>query len=56
MAKKLVKVATTLAEECCIECGISFWITRKHQTELKNCENKFYCPNGHGQHYSYSKK
>ncbi|KKM94269.1 hypothetical protein LCGC14_1200150 [marine sediment metagenome] len=41
-----------ITEVSCYKCGISFWITLQYNAELKNCHNDFYCPNGHGQHYS----
>lgn len=39
------------AEECCVNCKITFWITAEHQQELLRCHNTFYCPNGHPQSY-----
>jgi hypothetical protein len=41
-----------LIEECCINCGIPFWITIKDKVRLQNSHEDFYCPRGHGQHYA----
>jgi hypothetical protein len=41
-----------IIEESCITCGISFWITVKHQKVLRNSHEGYYCPSGHKQYYS----
>lgn len=35
----------------CCDCGVIFWITKKHDNYLQNKKTTFYCPNGHGQNY-----
>jgi len=40
-----------LHEISCVVCGVSFWITKSYQKELRRCHNTFYCPNGHSQNY-----
>ena len=50
---------TQIVEISCSKCGVSFWITEKHNHELLKFKNTFYCPNGHGQVYigeSYEEK
>jgi len=38
-------------EITCCNCGVSFWVTNKHDDELRRCHNTFYCPNGHANYY-----
>jgi hypothetical protein len=40
-----------ITQETCLTCGCSFWITKKHQQNLIQTKNNFYCPNGHSQCY-----
>jgi C4-dicarboxylate-specific signal transduction histidine kinase len=44
-----------VVEECC-KCGVVFAMTRQFQRECRNSPGpagrSFYCPNGHGQHYT----
>ena len=40
-----------LCEISCISCGVSFWITNRHDDELRRFHDGFYCPNGHRQFY-----
>ena len=42
---------TLIAETCCT-CGIPFGMPDYHQKKLKQKGGDFYCPNGHGQHYT----
>jgi hypothetical protein len=35
----------------CCRCGVLFAITDQHDTQLRQCHNMFYCPNGHPQSY-----
>ena len=41
----------SIEQETCCTCNVIFWITSKHQEQLKSCHNSFYCPNGHRQSY-----
>ncbi len=53
---KYQKTVTMVTEICC-NCGIAFGIPSDLQEHLQNDPSKsFYCPNGHGQHYSKSKE
>lgn len=38
--------------EYCCNCGIPFQMTQDLFERLKKCHNTFYCPVGHGQHYT----
>ena len=33
----------------CYKCGISFWVKSQYKNDLIECQNTFYCPNGHPQ-------
>lgn len=45
----------TMVTEICCNCGVPFGIPSNLRSVLKADPNKsFYCPNGHGQHYSKS--
>lgn len=53
---KYEKTITMVTEICC-NCGIAFGMPSDLQEHLQNDQSKsFYCPNGHGQHYSKSKE
>jgi len=46
------KTITMITEICC-NCGIAFGVPSDFRDQCKEDEKKyFYCPNGHGQHYS----
>jgi len=50
------KTITMVTEVCC-NCGIVFGVPSDFQERCQNDSSKsFYCPNGHGQHYSKSKE
>jgi hypothetical protein len=36
----------------CHSCGASFWIPSQRHTDLVQSKASFYCPNGHGQHFT----
>lgn len=40
-----------LSELACADCGVSFFITAEHQTQLRKNKKTFYCPLGHGNVY-----
>ena len=40
-----------VVEHCC-KCGVAFAITKALEAERANDHKSFWCPNGHGQHYS----
>lgn len=42
----------TYRVEVCIKCGVPFGITEQHRAELLKSHASFYCPNGHGQHFT----
>lgn len=52
---KYDKTITMITEVCC-NCGIAFGMPSDFKDDCKaNGKNKsFYCPNGHGQHYTKS--
>lgn len=47
----------TMVTEICCNCGMAFGMPSDLREQLMNDPAKsFYCPNGHGQHYSKSKE
>lgn len=44
--------ATGYTAETCCNCGIQFCITTALYNKRRSDQGTFYCPNGHGQHYS----
>ena len=40
-----------IIEISCCNCGVLFFITKKHNAELIRSKERFYCPNGHRQSY-----
>lgn len=44
--------ARTFAVEQCINCGCLFGINTEMRGELLRTHKDFYCPNGHGQHFT----
>lgn len=48
---RFVEQTEFVTEQCC-HCGISFAMTADLYRRRLNDHNKFYCPNGHAQHYS----
>ncbi len=40
-----------LIEISCCNCGVIFWITDKHDDQLRRKHTTFYCPNGHQMSY-----
>ncbi len=49
-----VNVTTQLTTEECCACGVDFAMPTELRTRLLETGKTFYCPNGHGQHYSES--
>lgn len=43
---------THLVVETCCRCGVTFGLGAEHYAELLKTRATFYCPNGHGQHYT----
>ena len=41
-----------LSSETCCNCGIEFAMPASFQQKKRENGGSFYCPNGHGQHYS----
>lgn len=41
-------------EEQCYKCGIWFMLESCYRQKLRETKNTFYCPNGHGQHFTES--
>jgi hypothetical protein len=42
----------TLVIEACCNCGVAFGMTREFSDRRKRDHRDFYCPSGHGQHYT----
>lgn len=49
----LTEPVTFEREDCC-NCGMTFFVPADFRAHRKNDAKLFYCPNGHGQHYSKS--
>lgn len=49
-----IQVSSTLVTEECYSCHVLFAIPAELRTELLRvkADRSFYCPNGHGQHYT----
>ncbi len=41
----------TQYEIACAECGVTFWLTDDHDSQLRATHQRFYCPNGHKNWY-----
>jgi hypothetical protein len=50
------ETVTLVVEQCCA-CGVAFAMPKTLRDKLADDPNRyFYCPNGHAQHYAYSKE
>lgn len=49
-----VETAITLETEECCACGVMFAMPASLRQKLQREGGTFYCPNGHGQHYTES--
>lgn len=49
-----INVQVFLVSETCCNCGIPFAMPDYLQRQCKENKKNFYCPNGHGQHYTTS--
>jgi hypothetical protein len=47
----LLDMSTLVIEECC-NCHIRFGMPSGLQSQRRDDHKSFYCPNGHGQHYT----
>ena len=45
-----------IVEISCSDCGTMFWITEEHDCQLRDTHARFYCPNGHANHYPENSK
>lgn len=52
MSAPTIQVAITLESETCCNCGVVFGMESGHRHRLRQSHDWFYCPNGHGQHYT----
>lgn len=43
---------TDLVTETCCNCGVLFAMTADYERRRRAKKDSFYCPNGHGQHYT----
>ena len=47
-------ILVTIVRETCCKCGIVFGMEKEYRQRKIDEGGNFYCPNGHGQHYSDS--
>lgn len=47
-----MNVDVKIAEICCHNCGIVFWVLKDHHSVLLREKRSFYCPSGHCQAYT----
>jgi len=47
-------VYVTIVGETCCNCGIAFGMPDSFMRQKRRDTTSFYCPNGHGQHYTES--
>lgn len=47
-----VTFTVTFEIETCCNCGIKFAMEAEFQQERRRLRDSFYCPKGHGQHYT----
>lgn len=52
-ALQITEPAVFEREDCC-NCGVAFFVPQDLQRRAKATGRSFYCPNGHGQHYTKS--
>ncbi len=48
---RVANVVELFTEECC-NCGVVFGMTSQLKEKRSDDHKLFYCPNGHGQHYT----
>lgn len=51
MAHTITETQTLITETCC-SCGIMFAMPENFKNQRCSDKSLFYCPNGHGQHYT----
>jgi len=47
-----LNIATKFEVEECCNCGVLFAMTKSFKNRKRNDHKSFYCPEGHGQHYT----
>jgi peptidoglycan hydrolase CwlO-like protein len=48
----VINTTTQLITETCCNCGVLFAMPKEMKDRFKREGGDFYCPNGHGQHYT----
>lgn len=48
----MLTYSTTLILETCFDCGVPFGMSETLYRQRLDDSRTFYCPNGHGQHYT----
>lgn len=49
-------ITIELIAEACLTCGVVFGLSNSHQKQLIQTGSTYWCPNGHGQHYTARKQ
>lgn len=49
---RIVSVESRIVVEGCINCGLDFGIGERFRKQRLDDHGTFYCPNGHGQHFT----
>lgn len=51
MGLAAVKFEVEFASCCCSACGTNYYVPENWQSKRRQDHARFYCPNGHGQHF-----
>jgi protein-arginine kinase activator protein McsA len=52
----ITTIALELVVETCINCDVVYAVDKDYQARRRKDHRLFYCPNGHGQHYTAENK
>ena len=47
-----MEITIEMVTVLCAACGMPFAITKDKEARLRECHNKFYCPDGHSQNFA----
>lgn len=49
-----MEININLEKLICSECKVLYWVVKEHRERLGSSGETFFCPNGHGQHFTES--